>query len=86
MGDLIVTCASQFSRNNQCGQLIGKGVPVKQAINQIGMVVEGINALPAAVQLAEKYQVEMPIVMAVNSIVNEKNPKISGRYITKQRA
>ncbi len=76
MGDLIVTCTSEHSRNNQCGQLIGRGIPTDQAIKQVGMVVEGINALPAAVELAEKYCVEMPIVMAVNEIVNGgKKPK-----------
>lgn len=73
MGDLIVTCTSEHSRNNQCGQLIGKGIPVEEAINQIGMVVEGINALPAAIKLSEKYKVEMPIVTAVNEIVNGGN-------------
>ena len=35
------------------------------------MVVEGINALPAAMKLAEKYQVEMPLAAAVNAVVNE---------------
>ncbi len=71
MGDLIVTCTSEYSRNNQCGQLIGKGIPISDAIKQVGMVVEGINALPAAVKLVEKYKVEMPIVMAFNDIVHD---------------
>ena len=70
-GDLIVTATSIHSRNNQCGMLIGQGVPVKEAIQKIGMVVEGINALPAALKLSKKYGVEMPIVEAVGTIVNE---------------
>lgn len=75
MGDLIVTCTSEHSRNNQCGQLIGKGINVDTAVKHVGMVVEGINALPAAMKLAEKYKVELPIIMAVNEIVNnKKNP------------
>lgn len=70
IGDLIVTATSIHSRNNRCGMLLGKGVAPQDAIRQVGMVVEGINALPAAMRLAEKYGVEMPIVTAVNSVVN----------------
>lgn len=69
MGDLIVTATSKHSRNNRCGYLIGQGYSVKDAVKQVGMVVEGINALPAAVQLANKYGVDMPIVQAANSVV-----------------
>ena len=76
MGDLIVTATSQHSRNNRCGQLIGEGVPTKAAIAQIGMVVEGINALDATMQLASRYGVEMPITEAVDQIVNQgRNPR-----------
>lgn len=70
IGDLIVTATSMHSRNNRCGTLIGKGVPVKDAIDQVGMVVEGLNALPAAITLAKKYDVEMPIVETVDAIVS----------------
>lgn len=71
IGDLIVTATSVHSRNNRCGMLIGQGVPVSEAIKQVGMVVEGINALPAAMALAKKYQVEMPIVEAAYGVVYE---------------
>lgn len=70
IGDLIVTATSMHSRNNRCGILIGQGVPVREAIEKVGMVVEGINALPAAISLAKKYHVEMPIVEMVDAIVN----------------
>lgn len=70
IGDLIVTATSRHSRNNRCGMLIGEGIPVKEAIKQIGMVVEGINALSAAVSLAKKYNVEMPIVETVDAVVS----------------
>ncbi|MBR2798069.1 MAG: NAD(P)-dependent glycerol-3-phosphate dehydrogenase [Clostridia bacterium] len=70
MGDLIVTATSRHSRNNRCGQLIGEGVPPREAIARIGMVVEGINALDATMQLARRYNVEMPITEAVDQIVN----------------
>ena len=69
IGDLIVTATSHHSRNNRCGMLIGQGVSVADAVKQIGMVVEGINALPAAMKLKERYQIEMPIVSAVNAII-----------------
>lgn len=71
IGDLIVTATSIHSRNNRCGMLIGQGVPVDEAVKQVGMVVEGINALPAAMALAKKYQVEMPIVEATYAVVYE---------------
>ena len=70
MGDLIVTCTSLHSRNNNAGFLIGQGLGVNEAVKKVGMVVEGINALPAAVKLAKKYGVDMPIIFAVNEVVN----------------
>lgn len=77
IGDLIVTATSMHSRNNRCGMLIGQGVKPKEAVKQVGMVVEGVNALPAAMALIEKYQVEMPITAMVNAIVNEKVDPLS---------
>ena len=71
IGDLIVTATSVHSRNNRCGMLIGQGVPVDEAIKQVGMVVEGINALPATMKLAQTYHVEMPIVEAAYKVVME---------------
>ena len=77
MGDLIVTATSMHSRNNRCGYLIGQGYETKDAITRVGMVVEGINAIPAAVALAKKFNVEMPIVHAVDAIVNyNADPKV----------
>ena len=70
IGDLIVTATSLHSRNNRCGMLIGQGVPVRDAVEQVGMVVEGLNALPAAMSLAQKYGVELPIVETVDAIVS----------------
>ena len=77
IGDLIVTATSMHSRNNRCGMLIGQGVKPKEAVKQVGMVVEGVNALPAAMALIEKYQVEMPITAMVDAIVNEKVDPLS---------
>ncbi|MBR6258672.1 MAG: NAD(P)-dependent glycerol-3-phosphate dehydrogenase, partial [Oscillospiraceae bacterium] len=69
VGDLIVTATSRHSRNNRCGFLIGQGHKPEDAIKEIGMVVEGVNALPAAIRLAGKYNVELPITSAVNAII-----------------
>ena len=69
IGDLIVTATSVHSRNNRCGLLLGQGVAPEDAVKQVGMVVEGIHALPAAMRLAKQYGVEMPIVAAVNAVV-----------------
>ena len=71
VGDLIVTCTSQHSRNHKCGYLIGQGEEPAKAIKDVGMVVEGVNALPAAMQLKARYGVEMPIAEAMNMVVNE---------------
>lgn len=62
MGDLIVTATSKHSRNNKCGYLIGQGYHPQDAAKQVGMVVEGINAIPAAIALSQKYKVELPII------------------------
>ena len=70
MGDLIVTATSVHSRNNRCGMLLGQGVKPAEAVKQVGMVVEGIHALPAAMRFMEHYRVDMPIVRAVNNVVN----------------
>ena len=79
IGDLIVTATSVNSRNNRCGMLLGQGVPPQEAVKQVGMVVEGINALPAAMRLAQKYGVEMPLATAVNAVVNlGADPKDAG--------
>lgn len=70
IGDLIVTATSVHSRNNRCGQLIGQGMAPAEAVKQVGMVVEGIHAIPAALELQKKYNVEMPLVNAVDAVIN----------------
>ncbi len=76
IGDLIVTATSVHSRNNRCGELIGKGMSFDEAREEIGMVIEGYYALDAAMALSEKYGVEMPITSAVyDCIKNGKDPR-----------
>ena len=70
IGDLIVTATSQHSRNNRCGMLLGQGLSREEATKQVGMVVEGLNALPAAMRMSQQYGVEMPIVETVDAVVS----------------
>ncbi len=71
IGDLIVTCTSTHSRNHNAGYLLGKGKSLEEAKNEVGQVVEGVNSAQAALALAEKYGVEMPIVEQVNAVLFE---------------
>lgn len=69
IGDLIVTCASMHSRNRRAGILIGKGYTADEAMEEVQMVVEGVFSAKAALALAKKYNVAMPIVEQVNEIL-----------------
>lgn len=76
MGDMIVTCTSMYSRNRRAGILIGKGKSVSEAVKEVGMVVEGINACKAFYELKEKIGVSMPITNELyNVLFNNKEPK-----------
>lgn len=68
LGDLIVTCMSEHSRNNRFGNLIGRGVPVAEALEAVG-TVEGYFACETVVKLAEKYAVDMPITAQCYNIL-----------------
>ncbi len=69
IGDLIVTCASMHSRNRRAGILIGKGYSYEEAMKEVNMVVEGVYSAKAAIGLAEKYQVQIPIIEQVNEVL-----------------
>lgn len=74
IGDLIVTCASMHSRNRRAGILIGKGKTMQEAMDEVQMVVEGVYSAKAAMALAEKYQIPMPIIEQVNQVLFENKP------------
>lgn len=74
IGDLIVTCASMHSRNRRAGILIGQGKTMKEAMDEVQMVVEGVYSAKAAMQLSQKYNVELPIIEQVNLILFENKP------------
>ncbi|WP_304942106.1 NAD(P)H-dependent glycerol-3-phosphate dehydrogenase [Vallitalea guaymasensis] len=69
IGDLIVTCTSMHSRNRRAGILIGKGYSLQEALDEVKMVVEGVYTAKAALDLSEKYKVEMPIIREVNEVL-----------------
>lgn len=69
IGDLIVTCASMHSRNRRAGILIGQGYTTRQAMDEVKMVVEGVYSAKAAMGLAKKYGVQLPIIEQVNSVL-----------------
>lgn len=69
IGDLIVTCESRHSRNRKAGMLIGQGYTMDEATKEVKMVVEGIYSAKAALALAEKYDVRMPIIEEVNRVL-----------------
>lgn len=76
LGDLLVTCGSQHSRNRRAGEMIGKGFSIEDARKEIGMVIESIDNIEVAYSLSKKYNVEMPIVESVyNVLYNDLNPK-----------
>lgn len=71
IGDLIVTCASVHSRNRKAGYLMGQGYTMKEAMDEVKMVVEGVYSAKAAIKLARKYEVELPIIEQVNKVLFE---------------
>lgn len=76
MGDLIVTCTSMHSRNRRAGILIGKGKTVEEAKAEVGMVVEGIEAVKAFYELKTHTDVDMPITTALHEVLFDgKNPR-----------
>jgi glycerol-3-phosphate dehydrogenase (NAD(P)+) len=76
MGDLIVTCTSRHSRNRRVGEQIGKGKTLKEVLDGMLMVAEGVRTTRSAVDLSKKFNVDMPITEEVFEILyNGKNPK-----------
>ena len=71
IGDLIVTCASMHSRNRRAGILIGQGKTMEEAMKEVGQTVEGVYSAKAALALAERYNVELPITEIVNRVLFE---------------
>lgn len=76
LGDLIVTCLSEHSRNRRAGRCIGKGLTLEETKKEIGMTIESVDNIEVAYKLAKKYNIEMPIVETVYDVLyNGLQPK-----------
>lgn len=83
LGDLLVTAYSKFSRNRSFGFMVGKGYSVKTAQLEMNMIAEGYYATKSVMEIKKKFDVDMPIVEAVNNIIYEKiSPVIEMRILT----
>ncbi len=69
LGDLIVTCLSEHSRNRKAGKLIGQGMPLEDVKKEVGMTIESIDNIEVAKNLSDKYNISMPIVNVVYDIL-----------------
>ena len=69
LGDLLVTCLSEHSRNRRAGKLIGSGKSLEETKQEVGMTIESIDNIDVAYELAKKYEIEMPIVNAVYDVL-----------------
>ncbi len=74
IGDLIVTCTSVHSRNWKCGNMLGRGISLEDALTEMGMVVEGVRTTEAAYELARSYDVEMPITESLYGVLFNDEP------------
>ena len=76
LGDLIVTCLSEHSRNRRAGKLMGQGKSLEETKKEVGMTIESIDNIEVAKKLADKYNVETPIINAVYDMIQGKlDPK-----------
>jgi glycerol-3-phosphate dehydrogenase (NAD(P)+) len=69
LGDLVATCMSPQSRNRYVGEQLGAGRPIDEILAEMGQVAEGVKTVPAAVDLADRYGLDMPITRAINDVV-----------------
>lgn len=87
LGDLLVTCLSEHSRNRKAGKLIGAGKTLDETRKEVGMTIESIDNIDVAYELAQKYGVDMPIVNAVYDVLyNNLKPEDAVRMLmTRER-
>ena len=78
LGDLIVTCLSEHSKNRRARKIIGQGKTIKEEKKEVGMVIESIDNIEVAYELGKKHNVYMPIVETVYQVIYEKlDPKVA---------
>ena len=77
LGDLVVTCLSEHSRNRRAGKLMGQGKSLEETKKEVGMTIESIDNIEVAKKLADQYNVETPIINAVYDMIQGKlDPKV----------
>ncbi len=75
LGDLIVTCLSEHSRNRRAGKLIAQGKTIEETRQEVGMTIESIDNIEVAKELSDKLNLELPILNTVYDILyNNLNP------------
>lgn len=85
IGDLVVTCGSLYSRNFRAGQLLGQGQSLEQTLQQIGMVVEGVNTTRVVYELSVQMDIDMPITAACyNILYRGKRPREEVAHLMKR--
>ena len=78
LGDLVTTCISTHGRNRWVGEQIGKGKKLKEILDKMEMVAEGVRTTKSAFMLAEKYSVEMPITAQIYTVLyQQKDPEVA---------
>jgi len=71
LGDLVLTCTGDLSRNRRLGLALGRGVPLQRAVAEIGQVVESVQTVDTVMQLALRHGVELPITALVQRVLRE---------------
>jgi glycerol-3-phosphate dehydrogenase (NAD(P)+) len=74
LGDLITTCFSSYSRNRFVGEEIGKGKKLKDILNDMKMIAEGVETVKSAYKLSKKFKIEMPITEEVYKVLYKNKP------------
>jgi glycerol-3-phosphate dehydrogenase (NAD(P)+) len=69
MGDLIATCISPLSRNRTVGERLGRGEPIESILAGMSMVAEGVKTASTVMELAERYEIDLPICAEIHNVV-----------------
>ncbi len=85
LGDLVLTCTGDLSRNRRLGLALGRGVPLPQAVAEIGQVVESIVTVDEVVRLARRVGIELPIAEQVQRVLHEEITPVEGLQILMAR-
>ena len=72
LGDLVLTCTDNQSRNRSLGLLLAEGLSIQEASDKIGQAIEGLKTAVEVAELAKKYEIEMPITEQVNNVLQSK--------------